>query len=133
MREYKDIILEIDHRIATLTLNMPDTRNSISGQGTIEEIEAACRQVQYDDEVSWMSLTGAGQRFSLGANVQDIPERATGTGGSEAGGQWGSSRVSGGFGHLCWWFEANSGEYGTKTIGKAGQIQRNRSRSANVG
>ena len=31
MSEYKDIILEIEDRIATLTLNMPETRNSISG------------------------------------------------------------------------------------------------------
>ena len=81
MSEYKDIILEIEDRIATLTLNMPDTRNSISGQGTIEEIEDACHKVQFDDEVSVMILTGAGKSFSSGGNVKAMRERASGKGG----------------------------------------------------
>ena len=55
--DYKDIVLKIENRIAVLTLNMPDTRNSISSQQMIEEFEHACRRVQYDDEVSVMILT----------------------------------------------------------------------------
>jgi enoyl-CoA hydratase/carnithine racemase len=75
MSEYKDIILESAERIATLTLNMPDTRNSISGQETIEEIEDACKRVQYDDEISVLIITGAGKSFSSGGNVKAMRER----------------------------------------------------------
>lgn len=74
--DYKDIVLDIADRIAVLTLNMPDTRNSISGQDTIEEIEHACRRVQYDDQVSVMILTGAGKSFSSGGNVKAMRDRA---------------------------------------------------------
>lgn len=81
MSQYKDIILEIENRIATLTLNMPETRNSISGQGTIEEIEDACHRVQFDDGVSVMIITGAGKGFSSGGNVKAMRERASGKGG----------------------------------------------------
>ena len=81
MPEFKDITLDIKDRVAVLTLNMPDTRNSISGQNTIEEIEAACKQVQYDDEVSVMILTGAGKSFSSGGNVKAMRDRAQEMGG----------------------------------------------------
>ena len=76
MSDYKDITLDIADRIAVLTLNMPDTRNSISAQNTIEEIEDACKRVQYDDGVSVMILTGAGKSFSSGGNVKAMRERA---------------------------------------------------------
>ncbi|HKI97555.1 MAG TPA: crotonase/enoyl-CoA hydratase family protein [bacterium] len=76
MSEYKDIVYEVADRVAVLTLNMPDTRNSISGQQTIEEIEDACRQAQYDDEVSVLIITGAGKSFSSGGNVKAMRERA---------------------------------------------------------
>jgi len=76
MSDYKDILLEFDGRVASLTLNMPDTRNSISNQNAIEEIEDACRRVQYDDSISVMILTGAGKSFSSGGNVKAMRERA---------------------------------------------------------
>lgn len=81
MSDYKDILLEIDGRVAVLTLNMPDSRNSISSQNAIEEIEAACRKVQYDDTISVMILTGAGKSFSSGGNVKAMRERAAEMGG----------------------------------------------------
>lgn len=76
MSDYKDITYEVAERVAVLTLNMPDTRNSISGQQTIEEIEDACRRTQYDDEVSVLIVTGAGKSFSSGGNVKAMRERA---------------------------------------------------------
>ncbi|MCH9044885.1 MAG: enoyl-CoA hydratase/isomerase family protein [SAR324 cluster bacterium] len=76
MSGYKDIILDVADRIAVLTLNMPDTRNSISGQNTIEEIVDACKRVQNDDGVSVLIITGAGKSFSSGGNVKAMRERA---------------------------------------------------------
>ena len=81
MTEYKDIRLEIDAGIAVLTINLPDSRNPISGANTIDEIERACHQVQYDDSVSAMIITGAGSAFSAGGNIKDMRKRAEGFGG----------------------------------------------------
>lgn len=75
MATYKDITLEVDARIATLTINLPESRNPISGQRTVEEIEAACREVQYDNQVSVLIVTGAGKAFSAGGNVKKMRER----------------------------------------------------------
>ncbi len=81
MSNYEKILYEVQDRVAHLTLNMPDTRNSISGQAAIEEIEDACRKAQYDDEVSVMILTGNGKSFSSGGNVKAMRERASEMGG----------------------------------------------------
>ena len=76
MADYKEILLEVKDRIAVLTLNLPDSRNPISGKTIIGEIEDACRRIQYDDEVSVLIFTGAGKAFSAGGNVKDMKQRA---------------------------------------------------------
>jgi enoyl-CoA hydratase/carnithine racemase len=81
MSNYKDIRLEVEGRIAQLTLDMPETRNSISGQNTIEEIEDACHTVQFDDGISVLIITGEGKSFSSGGNVKAMRERAEETSG----------------------------------------------------
>lgn len=72
---YQEIKLDIAGRIATLTLNLPDSRNPISGPVIIDEIEDACRQVQWNDDVSVMIVTGAGKAFSAGGNVKEMRKR----------------------------------------------------------
>lgn len=95
--KYKDILFEIDGRIATLTFNMPDSRNPISGETTIEEIVDACRHVQYNNDVSVLIVTGAGKAFSAGGNVKDMRERSQGFGGSpielQEAYRWGIQRI----------------------------------------
>jgi len=75
MSEYKDILFEVDQRIATVTINLPDIRNAISQQQTVEEIEDACRRVQYSNDISVMILTGAGKAFSSGGNIKNMRDR----------------------------------------------------------
>jgi len=75
MSEYQDILLEVDSRIAVLTINLPDARNPISQESTVEEIEDACRKVQFDNQVSAMIITGAGKAFSAGGNIKNMRER----------------------------------------------------------
>jgi enoyl-CoA hydratase/carnithine racemase len=72
---YEEILLDLSGRIATLTLNLPDTRNPISGRGIVEEIEDACRRIQFDDGISVLILTGAGKAFSAGGNVKEMKKR----------------------------------------------------------
>jgi enoyl-CoA hydratase/carnithine racemase len=76
--KYKDILFEVDGRIATLTFNLPQSRNPISGETTINEIEDACRRVQYDNEISVLIITGAGKAFSAGGNIKNMRERTKG-------------------------------------------------------
>ena len=94
---YKDILFEIEGRVATLTLNMPDSRNPISGDTTIEEIVDACRRVQYDNDISVLIVTGAGKAFSAGGNVKDMRDRSQGFGGGPIELQetyrWGIQRI----------------------------------------
>ena len=78
---YEEILLETEGRIATLTINLPDSRNPISGATMVTEIEDACRTVQNDDGLSVMIITGAGKAFSAGGNVKAMRARAEGFGG----------------------------------------------------
>jgi enoyl-CoA hydratase/carnithine racemase len=76
MADYQEILLDIQDRVAVLTINLPDSRNPISGKTVIGEIEDACRRLQMSDEVSALIVTGAGKAFSAGGNVKDMQKRA---------------------------------------------------------
>lgn len=76
MTAYKEILLEVQDRVAVLTINLPDSRNPISGKTVIGEIEDACRWLQNNDDVSVLILTGAGKAFSAGGNIKDMQKRA---------------------------------------------------------
>ena len=97
MSKYKEIILDIKDRIATMTLNLPESRNPISSDTIISEIEDACRSVQYNNDVSVMIITGAGKAFSAGGNVKNMRERTQGFGGGAIDLQqqyrWGIQRI----------------------------------------
>lgn len=80
--KYENILFDIQGRIATLTFNLPESRNPISGEGMIGEIEDACRSVQFNSDVSVLIITGAGKAFSAGGNVKNMRERNQGSGNS---------------------------------------------------
>jgi enoyl-CoA hydratase/carnithine racemase len=61
--------------IVTLTLNRPETRNSISETDMIEAIVDAVDRVNRDMSVSVAILTGAGSAFSSGGNVKHMRDR----------------------------------------------------------
>ncbi len=72
---FEEIVFEKMEKIVVLTLNRPDIRNAITGEGMIREIEEACSIVQEDEEVCALILTGAGTAFSAGGNVKDMEAR----------------------------------------------------------
>src|SRR5438046_3047798 len=76
--EFREITLEVQDRVAVLTLNRPDLRNIISHEAIIAEFERACAEVNGNPDVSVLLLTGAGSVFSAGGNVKDMAERAAG-------------------------------------------------------
>lgn len=77
MTDYQDLTLTVENRIAVLTFNLPESRNPISNPNTLDEIEAALGEVQANDDVSVLVLTGAGQAFSAGGNVKAMRQRTT--------------------------------------------------------
>jgi 2-(1,2-epoxy-1,2-dihydrophenyl)acetyl-CoA isomerase len=75
--EGKDLILEKDGQIATLTLNRPDKMNALS-VAMRELLPAALQEVQEDDNVRALIMTGAGRGFCSGADVAVQAARAAG-------------------------------------------------------
>jgi enoyl-CoA hydratase len=75
MGNYKTIQLAVSDRIATLTVNRPEVRNAL-GRETVEEIQAALRELSAREDVGVLILTGAGEKaFVSGADIREIRER----------------------------------------------------------
>ncbi len=63
------ILLTVDGSIATMTLNRQEKLNAIDPE-MLEGLESATRQIDRDQEVRVVLLTGAGERaFSVGADI----------------------------------------------------------------
>ncbi len=68
---YENIIYEVEAGVGTITLNRPDTYNSLS-LGTLEEIKDALKQCARDATVRAVILTGNGKGFSSGADLVEM-------------------------------------------------------------
>jgi enoyl-CoA hydratase/carnithine racemase len=66
--EYRDIRLEVDEQVATLTLHRPEHLNAFTGRMGIEWGDALAR-CDADDEVRAVIITGAGRAFCAGADL----------------------------------------------------------------
>ena len=77
---YEDMIFEKEEGIATVTLNRPEKLNALS-DGIRQGLRQAIREVEQDDDIKVMIITGAGERgFCSGADVSTL-----GAGGTKAG------------------------------------------------
>ncbi|HWP98454.1 MAG TPA: enoyl-CoA hydratase-related protein [Syntrophomonadaceae bacterium] len=66
---YKNILLDIQERIATLTINRPKALNALN-QETLLEIKAAVEEVRNNAGVDVLIITGAGDKaFVAGADI----------------------------------------------------------------
>jgi enoyl-CoA hydratase len=68
MTETKDVLYDVKDRIATITLNRPEKRNSING-GIISGMNMSLDQADQDPGVSAIILIGAGGNFCSGADL----------------------------------------------------------------
>jgi enoyl-CoA hydratase/carnithine racemase len=70
------VIVEIENRIATVTLNRPDRLNAMNF-ALLSGVDQALRQLDANDEVRVVIVTGAGRAFCAGADlsVSDSKER----------------------------------------------------------
>ncbi len=67
------VLTEVVDGVATLTLNNPDERNSLSAP-MVDEIVAAMDQFEADESVGAVVVTGAPPAFCAGANLGNLAE-----------------------------------------------------------
>ena len=75
--EGKDLLLEKDGPVAILTLNRPEKMNALSAEMR-ESLPRALQEIQGEDSVRVLILTGAGRGFCSGADVAVQAARAAG-------------------------------------------------------
>ena len=74
-----DSTLEIEGRVATLTLNRHDVRNELTGTHLAAEITAVAQWINDEESISTLILTGDGTAFSAGGNISHMLDRAHGS------------------------------------------------------
>ena len=67
----EDLLAEIDDGVAVLTMNRPDRRNALS-QAMVSAMAAVLAQVETDEAVGCVVLTGAGGAFCAGGDVKNM-------------------------------------------------------------
>ena len=70
------VLTDVRDGVATLTLNNPDERNTLTAP-MVEEITAAMDELEADESVGALVVTGAAPAFCAGANLGNLSE-ATG-------------------------------------------------------
>jgi len=72
MAEYSNLLLDVQDRVATLTVNRPDKLNALNEQ-TIRELGLAVGEVAARDDVGGVIVTGAGEKaFVAGADIGEL-------------------------------------------------------------
>lgn len=67
---------EKNGRVATVTMNRPESRNAIATLEDCDQLAAALWQANDDPEVNAVILTGAGKAFCAGGDLKAIRERS---------------------------------------------------------
>ena len=72
MAEYSNVKLEVEDRIATLSVNRPDKLNALNEQ-TIRELGQAMEEIAGRGDVGGVILTGVGEKaFVAGADIAEL-------------------------------------------------------------
>ena len=72
------VLVDITDRVATLTLNNPAERNTLT-QPMVEEIVEAMDTIESDDDVGAIVVTGAPPAFCAGANLGNLSKSSEGS------------------------------------------------------
>jgi 2-(1,2-epoxy-1,2-dihydrophenyl)acetyl-CoA isomerase len=75
----EDLRAEIDDGVAVLTMNRPERRNAFSA-AMLSAMASVLAQVEADEEVGCVVLTGAAGAFCAGGDVKGMAARASGNG-----------------------------------------------------
>ena len=74
MSDFETLLLDVSDGVATVTLNRPDRMNTMN-MAMRRELEECFRRVRADDDARAVILTGAGDAFCAGGDVNDFTER----------------------------------------------------------
>jgi enoyl-CoA hydratase/carnithine racemase len=74
MTQPTTVLLDIEDRIATITLNRPERKNAMNQQ-LKDELRACWQRVRADPDIWVAIITGAGDAFSSGADVEALATR----------------------------------------------------------
>jgi methylglutaconyl-CoA hydratase len=78
MSVFKEIIYQINDRVATITLNRPDKRNALNEQ-LVTDLKDALAEAEKDAQVKAVLLGGAGKDFCAGADLSQLQQSARGS------------------------------------------------------
>ena len=70
---FQTVTIEQDGAVALVSLNRPEALNSFNAT-LRRELRAAVEQVNADENVRVVVLTGSGRAFSAGADLHEVPE-----------------------------------------------------------
>lgn len=93
------LLAEVNDGVATLTMNRPERRNALSTD-MLDALARTLAEIEVDDDVGCIILTGAGGAFCAGGDVKamaagEAPSTGAGSGGG--GGDVGARRPGGSF------------------------------------
>jgi len=72
----KDSTIEVDNRVAVLTLQRNDLRNALTGTELVEDIIQTVRWANNQKAVSVLIITGGGSAFSSGGNIKEMRDKS---------------------------------------------------------
>src|SRR5438552_5302472 len=76
----EDLRAEVDDGVAVITMNRPDRRNAFS-PAMVSALGTVLAQVEADEAVGCVVLTGAGGAFCAGGDVKSMAAQPAGPGG----------------------------------------------------
>ena len=75
------VLVEVSDRIGTITINRPEARNALSSE-VLQALPAAVTQLEGDDDVDVMILTGTDPAFSAGLDLRELGDSGGNLGGT---------------------------------------------------
>ncbi|MFD4432254.1 enoyl-CoA hydratase [Nocardia sp. NPDC058497] len=75
MTEYDTILLERKNRVGWITLNRPKALNALNTQ-VLDDIVAALDELERDDEVGAVVITGSAKAFAAGADIKEMQPKS---------------------------------------------------------
>lgn len=70
---YKELLLQIEGPVATITLNRPQVLNAVTWC-LLEEIEDALKKIGKNDDIIVVVITGAGRAFCAGIDIDEVKD-----------------------------------------------------------
>ncbi|APC38852.1 short-chain-enoyl-CoA hydratase [Clostridium estertheticum] len=71
--EYKNIVLQMEDKVAVLTISRPKALNALNSE-TLKELDLAIDEIANDDKIYAVIITGAGKAFVAGADITEMKD-----------------------------------------------------------